>query len=101
MQANLDLTGGLMMAEPLTMALARSLGRPAAFRLVEEATTRASAANQSLRDVALANSQIRSALSPDEIDRVLDPANYLGSTDQFIERALAEYREVVALCNRV
>ncbi len=97
MQANLELTGGLMMAEPLTMALARSIGRPEAFRLVEAATIRARDTNQPLRDVALADERIRSALSPDEIDRALDPANYLGSTDVFIDRALAEYQAVVEL----
>jgi len=97
MQANLELTGGLMMAEPLTMALAHSIGRPDAFRLVEAVTTRARHANQSLRDVALADKRIRSALSAEEIDRALDPANYLGSTDLFIDRALAEYRDVRSL----
>jgi 3-carboxy-cis,cis-muconate cycloisomerase len=97
MQANLELTGGLMMAEPLTMVLARSLGRPEAFRLVEAATTRAREVNTSLREVALADEQIRAVLSPEEIDQALDPANYLGSTDVFIDRALAEYRAVVAL----
>lgn len=94
MRTNLDLTGGLMMAEPLTMALARSIGRPEAFRLVEAATTRARQANQSLRDAAFADEQIRSALSPGEFNQALDPANYLGSTDLFIDRALAAYNEV-------
>ena len=101
MQANLEMTGGVMMAEPLTMALARSIGRPEAFRLVEAMTTRARVANQSLRDAALGDAQIRSALSPAEIDQALDPANYLGSTDLFIDRALATYREVQTLCGGV
>ena len=36
-------------------------------------------------------------LSPEEIDHALDPANYLGSTDQLIDRALAAFNEVRAL----
>jgi 3-carboxy-cis,cis-muconate cycloisomerase len=97
MRANLDLTGGLMMAESLTMALAVSVGRPEAFRIVEAATKRAREGNQSLRDAALGDEQIRSSLSPEEIDRALDPSGYLGSTDQFIDRALAEFRAVLSL----
>ena len=94
MRANLDLTGGLMMAEALTMALARSIGRPDAYRLVEAAAERARAVSGSLRDAALADEQIRSALLPEEIDRALAPLAYLGSTNQFIDRALAGYGEL-------
>ncbi len=97
MQANMELTGGLMMAEPLTTALAASIGRPAAFRLVEAVTRSASDARQSLRDAALADDQIRASLSLEEIERALDPANYLGSTDLFIDRALSAYRDVLVL----
>jgi 3-carboxy-cis,cis-muconate cycloisomerase len=98
MRANLELTGGLMMAEPLTMALAGSIGRTDAFQLVEDLTQRASQAGQSLRDVAQADERVRAHLSPDAIDRVLDPANYLGSTDLFIDRVLSNYAAVRAIC---
>lgn len=94
MRDNLELTGGLVMAESLTMALARTIGRPEAFRLVEAATTRARDAGQPLRDAALADERIRSVLSSEEIDRALDPLSYLGSTDQFIDRALAGYHVI-------
>jgi 3-carboxy-cis,cis-muconate cycloisomerase len=93
MLANLDLTGGLMMAESLTMALAATIGRLEAFQLVEAATKRAREGNQSLRDAALGDEQIRARLSPEEIDRALDPLAYLGSTDQLIDRALAGFAE--------
>jgi len=96
MRANLDLTGGLMMAEPLTMALAGSLGRPEAFRLVEELTRRASDAGQSLSDAAHADERVSAVLTPDEINRALDPANFLGSTDRFIARALMSYQDLRA-----
>jgi 3-carboxy-cis,cis-muconate cycloisomerase len=98
MRANLELTGGLMMAEPLTMALAGSIGRPEAFKLVEDLTQRASQAGQSLRDVAQADERVRAHLSPEAIDRALDPTNYLGSTDLFIDRVLSNYAAVRAIC---
>jgi adenylosuccinate lyase len=46
------------------------------------------------RQAALADTQVHGALSPEEIKRAFDPGAYLGSTNIFIERALASYREV-------
>jgi adenylosuccinate lyase len=37
---------------------------------------------------------VYSNLSPEEIDRALDPIGYLGSANTFIDRALEAYREV-------
>jgi 3-carboxy-cis,cis-muconate cycloisomerase len=92
MKANLDLNGGLIMAESLTMALAPHLGRPAAYGIVQALCDQVIGSGGNLRQVALADAQVRAILSPDEIDRALDPAGYLGSTDVFINRAIAAYR---------
>ena len=94
MRANLDLGGGLSMAESLTMALAAHVGRTEAQRIVRETCGRALAAGSTLRQAALDDPQVRAALSPDAIDRALDPAGYLGSADALIERALESYREI-------
>ncbi len=48
-----------------------------------------------LRAAALANERIMSALSAAELDAALDPAKYLGSTDTYIDRALAEFAELL------
>jgi 3-carboxy-cis,cis-muconate cycloisomerase len=96
MQANLDLAGGLIMAEPLTMALASHLGRPEAQRLVKEACEQAVRSGASLRQAALAEPQIRAILPPEAIDRALDPTMYLGSADVFINRALESYRKMLS-----
>jgi 3-carboxy-cis,cis-muconate cycloisomerase len=96
MQTNLDLGGGLLMSESLMVALARHIGRPDAQRLVQAAASRAQAERLKLRQVARDDTQIRAILSPEEIDRALDPAEYLGSADSFIDRALASYHEVAA-----
>jgi 3-carboxy-cis,cis-muconate cycloisomerase len=94
MKANLDLTNGLVMAESLTMALAPHIGRPAAQHLVQAICERATSSGMHLRLSALAEPQIRAILSPEKIDQALDPALYLGSTDAFIDRALASYYEI-------
>ena len=93
MRANLDLTGGLIMAESLTMALAPRVGRPEAQRIVQAVCGHAVSSGVNLRQAVLVDAQVSAMLSPDEIDRALDPGAYLGSTDAFIDRALAAYRE--------
>ncbi len=92
MGANLDLTHGLVMAESLTMVLAPHLGKAEAHKIVQAACASAVKSGISLRQSVLAEARVCSILSIEEIDRALDPAEYLGSTNAFIDRALAFYR---------
>lgn len=96
MKANLDLTGGLIMAESLVMALAPHVGRPEAQRVVRVVCEHAVRPGGDLRQAALADMQVQALLSSEEIDRALDPGAYLGSTDAFINRALGGYRKLQA-----
>jgi 3-carboxy-cis,cis-muconate cycloisomerase len=93
MKANLDLTGGLIMAESLTMALAAKVGRPEAYRITQAVCNQLAGSGKNLRQAALEDGQVRPILSPEEIDNALDPARYLGSENAFIDRALAAYRK--------
>ncbi len=94
MQANLDQAGGLLMAESLTMALAPQLGRPAAQRVVQVVCEQAIASGSSLRQAALMDAGVRALLAPEAIDRALDPRNYLGSAETWMNRALEAYRQI-------
>ena len=94
MSANLDLTRGLIMAESLAMALAPHVGRPEAQRIVQATCDRAMKSGVELRQAALEDAQVHAFLSSEEIDKALEPAGYLGSTDVFIDRAIASYGEV-------
>jgi len=94
MSANLDLTGGLFMAESLTMVLALHVGRFEAQQIVKALCDRAVRSGVHLRQAALEEEQVQSILSLDEIDRALDPGAYLGNTDAFIDRVLVSYREI-------
>jgi 3-carboxy-cis,cis-muconate cycloisomerase len=92
MRANLDQSGGLLMAEALTMALAPHLGRPEAQGLVQNVAARVRKGVAGLRQAALDEPRITAVLGPDAIDRALDPACYLGSAHALIDRALAAFR---------
>lgn len=96
MRANLDLAGGLIMTEALSMALAARVGRPEAQRIVQAICEQAITSGMDLRQASQANVQVRALLSPEEIERALDPAGYLGSTNALIDRALAAYRTIQA-----
>jgi 3-carboxy-cis,cis-muconate cycloisomerase len=97
MRANLGLSNGLIMAEALTLALSAQLGQPEARRIVEQACDQARAAGHTLSQAAHDNPQISATLAPEAIDRALDPAAYLGSTDMLIDRVLAAFRNVAVL----
>lgn len=88
MRANLDLAGGLLMTEALSMALAPQLGKAEAHRLVEGLSERVAADATDLRRAALEDHQVRDVLDPDAVGAALDPLHYLGSTDTFINRAV-------------
>lgn len=93
LRANLDRTGGLVMAESLATALAAPLGRPAAQRLVQGACAIAMAQRSTLLEAAQATPEIMQALSAEQLAQALDPSTYLGSADRLIDRALEEYRQ--------
>jgi 3-carboxy-cis,cis-muconate cycloisomerase len=91
MRANLDLTGGLVMTEALTMALAAHVGKPEAYQLVRAVSDRSRESGQHVRIVAQSDGRIRAILSSDEIERALNPATHLGSSSVFIDRVLARF----------
>ena len=92
MRANLALGGGMIMAESLTMSLATTLGRPDALTLVQHVVSGARESGRSLHDQACEDPSVRAVLTVEAIDRALDPSAYLGSSEPFIDRALASFR---------
>lgn len=93
MQENIAATDGLIMAESLTMALAPHVGRPEAQRIVSAACEHAVSLRISLQKATLAEPRVLAVLTTAAIERALDPAAYLGSTQAFIERSLKAYQE--------
>jgi 3-carboxy-cis,cis-muconate cycloisomerase len=93
MAANLALTHGLLMAEPVALALGRSLGKQAAHHLVEAACRQAVQEARDLQAVLAAMPPVQAVLDAATLARLLDPANYLGQSAQFVDRALAAWRQ--------
>ncbi|GHH39794.1 class-II fumarase/aspartase family protein [Lentzea cavernae] len=79
MRANLGLTGGLVVAEAVMMALAPALGRQQAHDLVYSACSRVLDNGGDLATELRAHPLVVASLGAEEIDRLCDPAGYLGS----------------------
>ncbi|SEJ40759.1 3-carboxy-cis,cis-muconate cycloisomerase [Azotobacter beijerinckii] len=92
MRANLDLTRGLVLAEAVSIALAQRIGRERAHHLVEQCCRQAVNESRHLRAVLGANAEVSAELSAAELDRLLDPAHYLGLAQRWVARAVAEHR---------
>ncbi|HEX6500631.1 MAG TPA: 3-carboxy-cis,cis-muconate cycloisomerase [Micromonosporaceae bacterium] len=87
MRANLDATGGLVMAESVANRLAPALGRGGAHDVVARA-----ARQPDFRAALLADPAVREHLSERDVDAALDPREWLGCAGTFVDRALRTYR---------
>ncbi|MEK1904955.1 MAG: 3-carboxy-cis,cis-muconate cycloisomerase, partial [Pseudomonas sp.] len=92
MRHNLELTQGLVLAEAVSIALAQRIGRDAAHHLVEQCCRRAVEQGAHLRQVLGDAAEVTAQLSAGELDRLLDPAQYLGQARLWVERAVAEHQ---------
>ena len=91
MRGNLDLTQGLVLAEAVSIALAQRIGRDNAHQLIEQCCRQALAERRHLRAVLGDNREVGAHLNAEELDRLLDPAHYLGQARRWVSRALAEH----------
>jgi len=91
MRANLEASGGLILAEAVAMQLAPRLGRNEAHALVERAARRAASERRSFADVLSEDPRISEILDRRAIDEALKPETYLGSTSAFIADVLARH----------
>jgi 3-carboxy-cis,cis-muconate cycloisomerase len=89
MRANLDATGGLIMAEAVTMALAEKIGKREAHHLVEAASKKAVTEKKGLRDVLTKDPKVAAHLSTDKLAKLFEPMAYQGASQALIDRLLA------------
>jgi 3-carboxy-cis,cis-muconate cycloisomerase len=91
MRQNLALHGGVAMAEGLSTALAAHVSRKDAMGVVESLVRLATRDRRPLQDVAIADPEVLRWLSPADVERALNPENFLGSAGVFVDRALVHW----------
>lgn len=93
MRRNIDVSGGMIMAEAVTLELAHHLGRAQAHQLVESACHRAYAEQRDLLSVLQGEPQVVSVLSKQRLAQLFDPLGYIGEAGACVDRVLAAYRQ--------
>jgi 3-carboxy-cis,cis-muconate cycloisomerase len=91
MRANVDITGGVSLAESVSMALAAHIGKFDAHRTIGAASRRAIAERRPLADVLAEMPEVTKHLSNEELTRMLIPENYLGASVQLVRAAVATH----------
>ncbi len=92
MRRGLGLQQGLIMAEAVMMALAEKIGRDAAHHAVQQACERAVDQKLPLVEVLAVDDVVTPHLDRAALERLTDPASYLGEADAVIDRVLARLR---------
>ena len=93
MRQNLDLTGGLIMAEPVMLALGSSIGRQEAHDIVYDAAQAATLGQKSFADLLGADQRISEKLSKNDIKNLLNPLSYVGLSPELARRAASSARD--------
>ncbi|HZB93027.1 MAG TPA: 3-carboxy-cis,cis-muconate cycloisomerase [Stellaceae bacterium] len=89
MRRNLDLHQGLIMAEAVMMTLAEKIGRDTAHHVVQQACDRALEQKRPLAAALAEDAAVKPHLDRAALDRLTDPAGYLGECDAVLDRVLA------------
>jgi adenylosuccinate lyase len=89
MRKNMDLTQGRAMSEAVMLELvARSMSRQDAHELLRKLTIQSEVEKQPFKKILLAEKMVRAKLNEREIDRALNPRNYLGTAVKQIENVI-------------
>jgi 3-carboxy-cis,cis-muconate cycloisomerase len=88
MRRNLDITGGLIVAEAAMMALAPYTGRGTAHDIVYDCCRAALDKGTTLLVELENRDEVTKHLDGATLARVVDPARYLGTAPQMVDRML-------------
>ncbi len=96
MRRNLDSTNGLILAEAVMIAAAKAVGRAKAHHIVEHACGRAIDEKRHLAEVLKQDPELSRHMKPGEIDRLLDPAGYIGECREVVDRMVDRAKAVLS-----
>jgi 3-carboxy-cis,cis-muconate cycloisomerase len=88
MRKNLDLTGGAIVSEQVMMGLGPHLGRQRAHDLVYDICRVAATSDASLVYLLAKDKEISAHVNRAELEKMCDPANYLGLSGEMTDRVL-------------
>jgi 3-carboxy-cis,cis-muconate cycloisomerase len=89
MRDNLDMTKGLIMSEAVMMGLGDRMGRNTAHDVVYDICREVVKTGRPLIDLLEENAEIRKHADRKTLEKMVDPANYLGVAGEMVDRVLA------------
>lgn len=93
MKKNLDLSGGLILAEAVMLKLGSTLGRQHAHDVVYDAAQAAFVNNKAFGDLLSADPRVTACLDAAAIVRLMDPTEYCGLSATLAREAVKRVRE--------
>jgi 3-carboxy-cis,cis-muconate cycloisomerase len=96
MRQNLEATGGLIVSEAVSMALADRLGHAQAHALVSRASSAAIESGRPLLDILAETDGVTAYFDRAALARLLDPARYTGEAGTVVDRILARASRALA-----
>ncbi|WP_428491308.1 class-II fumarase/aspartase family protein [Rhodopila sp.] len=93
MRANLDLGGGLIMAEAVMLQLGGPIGRQHAHDAVYDAAQQAFVERRPFGELLAADSRVRAHLNANQIQALLDPTAYTGLCADMARQGAARARQ--------
>jgi 3-carboxy-cis,cis-muconate cycloisomerase len=90
MRSNLAMTNGAIVSEAVMMGLGPHLGRQRAHDLVYDICRVAATSGAPLVDLLAKDKEISHHVTRSELERMCDPANYLGLAGEMVDRVLAK-----------
>jgi 3-carboxy-cis,cis-muconate cycloisomerase len=92
MRANLDLGGGLIMAEAVMLNLGAAIGRQHAHDAVYDAAQDAFVQGRSFGELLAADTRVTTHMKPEQISGLLDPTSYTGLCAEMAREGAARAR---------
>jgi len=100
MRRNLDLGGGLIMAEAVMLDLSKTIGRQHAHDVVYDAAMEAAVEGKSFGDLLAADPRVSAHLDPPAIKALLDPTAYTGLCAEMARDGAVRARATAAEISR-
>jgi 3-carboxy-cis,cis-muconate cycloisomerase len=101
MRRNLDLSGGLIMAEAVMLKLGETIGRQHAHDVVYDAAQASASATEGrdFGELLAADKRLTEHMSADQVAALLDPTAYLGLCAEMSIEAAARARGIAKACS--
>ncbi len=93
-ERNLNLTNGLIMAERLMAELTRSgMGKQTAYGIVRRNAIKANKEGGLLGELILEEEDVQKYLTPEDVEKIMNPHTYIGSSKTIINELLEQSKE--------